>query len=126
MRSFCSLGGRYHGRHETALAPSDSILPSAAMSTTARIAGQVAMRLSRFIFGVFAAVVSIENPAEAQNYPWCAYLNLGGGATNCGFATYQQCAATVSGIGGSYAPSPQFQGTPGPALLTRRPRQYAY
>src|SRR6516162_8588260 len=38
----------------------------------------------------FAAVVSIENPAEAQNYPWCAYLNLGGGATNCGFATYQQ------------------------------------
>ena len=62
--------------------------------------------VSKLIFGaaiaVFAAVVCFEKPAAAQNYPWCAYLDLGkGGATNCGFATFQQCLATVSGIGGS-------------------------
>lgn len=34
------------------------------------------MRLSLFILGVFAAVVCFEKPAAAQNYPWCAYLDL--------------------------------------------------
>ena len=41
------------------------------------------MRLLPVIMGVFAAVVCIENPAEAQNYPWCAYYNdQEGGFTN--------------------------------------------
>ena len=35
-------------------------------------------------------------------YPWCAmYSGDGGGGTNCGFLTLEQCRATVSGIGGS-------------------------
>ena len=39
--------------------------------------------------------------ASAQNYPWCAnYSMWGGGSRNCGFVTYQQCMATVSGVGG--------------------------
>jgi len=38
--------------------------------------------------------------AAAQNYPWCAQLNLRGGARNCGFVSWEQCMATVSGIGG--------------------------
>ena len=58
------------------------------------------MKLSLFILGVFAALVSIEKPAAAQNYPWCAYYDVWQGATNCGFSTYQQCMATVSGVGG--------------------------
>jgi hypothetical protein len=28
-------------------------------------------------------------------------LQHGGGATNCGFATFQQCMAAVSGVGGT-------------------------
>ena len=32
--------------------------------------------------------------------------DMGGGATNCGFATFQQCMAAVSGVGGSCSPSP--------------------
>ena len=37
----------------------------------------------------------------AQQYPWCAqYSGLGGGGRNCGFVSYAQCMATVSGIGG--------------------------
>ena len=39
-------------------------------------------------------------PAEAQNYPWCAYYDGSFGGTNCGFTTFQQCLDTVSGIGG--------------------------
>jgi hypothetical protein len=66
------------------------------------------MRLSLFILGVFAALVCIAKPAAAQDYPWCAYYDIGGGggggATNCGWATFEQCLATVSGIGGSCGP----------------------
>ena len=46
---------------------------------------------SLFIVGVFAAVVCIEKPAEAQNGAWCAYYNDGdGGSRNCAFVTLQQ------------------------------------
>jgi hypothetical protein len=31
---------------------------------------------------------------------------MGGGATNCEFATFQQCITAVSGVGGSCSPSP--------------------
>jgi hypothetical protein len=37
--------------------------------------------------------------AKAQFYPWCAYYSRGAGS-NCGFTTFAQCMATVSGIGG--------------------------
>ena len=85
------------------------------------------MRLCLFIVGVFAAIVCIEKPAEAQNYPWCAYYNfLQGGATNCGFSTIQQCLAAVSGVGGSCGPSPIYEPAPGPYPLTRHPRRYSY
>jgi len=38
--------------------------------------------------------------AQAQNYPWCAQYTTRGGARNCGFVSWQQCMATVSGVGG--------------------------
>jgi len=36
--------------------------------------------------------------AMAQSYPWCAYYAKAG--ANCGFATYEQCMAALSGNGG--------------------------
>jgi hypothetical protein len=41
-------------------------------------------------------------PAQAQNYPWCAQYAMGddGGGTNCGFVSYEQCMATLAGMGG--------------------------
>jgi len=70
------------------------------------------MRLSLFILAVLAAIVYMEKPAAAQG-AWCAEYNYGfGGARNCGFATYQQCLATVRGVGGSCSPSPYFQAPP--------------
>jgi hypothetical protein len=78
------------------------------------------MRNFVFILGVFAALVCFEKPAVAQNQMWCAYYDLGeGGATNCGFATSQQCLAAVSGLGGSCGPNPMYQSVPRAYPLTR-------
>lgn len=54
------------------------------------------------VFGIAATTIAFGTPAEAQNYLWCAQYGGGdtGGAMNCGFSTYQQCMADVSGIGG--------------------------
>ena len=66
------------------------------------------MRLLLSILGVFAAVACFEKPAAAQTYPWCAYYGPTFGATNCGFSTFQQCLATVSGIGGNCGANPMY------------------
>ena len=36
--------------------------------------------------------------AQAQNYPWCT--NGTSGSRNCGFISYEQCLASVSGRAG--------------------------
>ena len=73
------------------------------------------MRLVSFMFGIFCVgITAIGTPASAQNYPWCANYSGGGGGTNCGFTTFQQCQNTVSGIGGFCEPNTQYQPTPGP------------
>ena len=60
------------------------------------------MRLLLFVSATLLGTVMIGTRAQAQNYPWCALYGGGatGGAQNCGFSTYGQCMATVSGIGG--------------------------
>jgi hypothetical protein len=49
--------------------------------------------------------------AEAREYPWCARYDAW--AYNCGFATLQQCIATVSGAGGICQPNPRATAGPG-------------
>ena len=85
------------------------------------------MRIFLFTLGVFAAVVCFKEPAAAQNYPWCVYENFaGGGATNCGFSTFQQCLAARTGNSDSCGPNPQYQGVSGPAPSSRRVRGHSY
>lgn len=88
------------------------------------------MRFSLFILVVLAAIIGIEKSAEAQSYPWCAYYDMGGfgggGATNCGFATWQQCQAAISGIGGSCGANPMYQPPRGTYLSTRPPNRHRY
>ncbi len=80
------------------------------------------MKLS-FLALVFVAAALSGLPARAQTYAWCA--QYGGhqiASTNCGFATFEQCRATISGIGGSCYPNPRYQPAPG-----RHPRgRYSY
>jgi len=78
------------------------------------------MRLLLFILGVFAAVVCIEKPAEAQNGAWCMYINGDGdGEPHCRYATFEQCLADRLGSN-SCAPS-SYPSAPGPSPLTRHP-----
>jgi hypothetical protein len=89
------------------------------------------MRLLLFILGISVSITYLEKPAEAQNYPWCAYYGRFGG-TNCGFTTFQQCLDTVSGIGGVCQQNNLYQPPLGPhpsgreAALTHHRNMYMY
>jgi hypothetical protein len=68
------------------------------------------------VTGILVTIGAISAPAMAQNYPWCAYYGgRGGGGTNCGFTTFEQCLATVSGTGGFCNQNTQYSPPPGPS-----------
>jgi hypothetical protein len=88
------------------------------------------MRSLVLVFGVVATVAFGGN-ANAQNYPWCAYYgggDIGGGGTNCGFTTFEQCMATLSGMGGFCDRNTQYVPSrgphPGPVYRSRRRRHH--
>jgi hypothetical protein len=59
------------------------------------------MRHSFVAAAILAAALVTAAPARAQNYPWCAHINAGADeALNCGFVSFEQCMATVRGMGG--------------------------
>lgn len=51
---------------------------------------------------------AIGSYAKAQNYPWCAHYSYRDGVT-CGFTTFDQCMATISGIGGFCEANTQYR-----------------
>jgi hypothetical protein len=59
-----------------------------------------------FIAALATLILSLagDNPARADG-SWCAEY-FGRGGVNCGFHSYGQCAATVSGVGGLCRPNP--------------------
>jgi hypothetical protein len=65
-----------------------------------------------------ALIAQARIEAQAREYPWCAfYGGIGGGGIgsttyNCGFVSFQQCLATISGIGGSCRPNARYAGEP--------------
>jgi hypothetical protein len=73
---------------------------------------------------IMAAVVigaALPSAGHAQTYPWCAqYGRMGGGGRNCGFSTYEQCLATVSGIGGFCERNTFYTA---PERVVRRPKR---
>jgi hypothetical protein len=81
------------------------------------------MRITVLLMGVFIFAVGIGARAEAQNYPWCAhYGSAFGGAVNCGFSSFGQCMATVSGTGGFCVQNSTYR----PLYNTYRPRHRHY
>lgn len=64
-----------------------------------------------------AAGAAMPTAARADaNAAFCATTyGMGGAVTQCNFATYAQCAATVSGVGGSCSSNPAHS-------LARMPR----
>jgi Protein of unknown function (DUF3551) len=49
--------------------------------------------------------LSLSTIGSRADGTWCANYGSHGG-TNCGFYSFEQCRATVSGIGGSCQPNP--------------------
>ena len=71
-------------------------------------------------FGWVISLFLIADPAAADPYKWCA--NYRNGGSNCGFTTFEQCQATVSGVGGFCGPN-QFYTGPDKTSAQRSPRQ---
>ena len=82
-----------------------------------------AMKFVLCCFGIVIATMAFGAPAHARDYPWCAFYTGPFSATNCGFDTYQQCMATVNGIGGYCQPNTMY--VP-PGGRPRRSRAYPY
>lgn len=62
-------------------------------------------------------------PVEAAiAYPWCAHYMAPNTAHNCGFVTWEQCLATVSGIGGTCEANPYYVAPLAPNGRRRVPR----
>ena len=74
------------------------------------------MRILLLTLGILGSVSAFGGGAQAQNYPWCAEYGGGdlGGGTNCGFVTFEQCMATLSGMGGFCNRNTQYVPPPGP------------
>lgn len=79
------------------------------------------MKALLFAAGLVVAAGVLPSGAQAQNYPWCAVYGggRGGGGQNCGFSTFEQCMATLSGQGGFCNRNTQYRG-PGPRAHYRR------
>lgn len=81
------------------------------------------MRYGLVAVAVLIAMIAIDRPAQAQNYPWCAhYSGLGG--TNCGFTTREQCMATLAGMGGFCDRNTQYR--PAGGQVQPSPWPYGY
>lgn len=72
------------------------------------------MKLALFLSAIFLGTAAAGAEAQAQDYPWCA-IYAKDGDTHCFFTSYEQCMATVSGIGGFC----QHTATSAPAAPTR-------
>jgi hypothetical protein len=79
------------------------------------------------ILVALAALAAIDaGTGSTQAGAWCARY-FGRGGTNCGFYTWAQCQATVSGIGGFCEQNvAEFYHPSGPYGEPRRYRRYRY
>jgi hypothetical protein len=93
------------------------------------------MRVVLLLLAAVIAAAALPRPSFAQSpydYPICAYYADKTGATACYYRTYEQCMATMSGIGGHCGANPAYRGpaaaagTTGQAVVKkpRRHRQY--
>jgi len=82
------------------------------------------MRQMMLALAILAAAAVAPSPSQAVEYPWCAqYGARGDGGRNCGFVSFEQCMATVSGIGGFCERNPFYTG-PEPVRKPKKSDRY--
>jgi Protein of unknown function (DUF3551) len=78
------------------------------------------MTMLRAVGFAVVFIMTLGATAERANaaiiYPWCANYSGRGmaGAQNCGFVSFNQCLATVRGVGGTCGPNPFYSPYPSP------------
>ena len=82
------------------------------------------MRLTivRLVLGCVAPLL-VSNVSVAQSaydYPWCAVYTKTSGAMSCYYTSFQQCMATMRGIGGTCVRSPYDNAEPRGGPRSRR------
>jgi hypothetical protein len=68
---------------------------------------------------VLVLLAGSERSGAEITYPWCAQYGGGGetgGGRNCGFWTYEQCRAAISGMGGYCELNAMYRG-PQPGMI---------
>jgi hypothetical protein len=78
--------------------------------------------LAILAIAVLGLLLTVESSSAEVIYPWCAQYSTKGGARNCGFTTWEQCRATVSGIGGYCIENPFYQPAADPAVRRKSRR----
>jgi Protein of unknown function (DUF3551) len=76
---------------------------------------------------VIAAALSLiahAAPVQAREYPWCARYDTW--SYNCGFTTFGQCQATISGAGGICERNPRAVALDDEARPRHAKRKHAY
>ncbi len=73
--------------------------------------------------GLMAVAVGAPSAQAMIVYPWCAHYGgrQMGGAPSCGFVSFAQCMATVSGSQGTCEMNPWYE--PAPPPTRRAPRR---
>ena len=70
-------------------------------------------------FALLALAIAAACPTQgsaATIYPWCAHYMMKGAPHSCGFVSFEQCLASVRGIGGTCNRNPFYNE---PARATR-------
>jgi hypothetical protein len=72
-----------------------------------------------------ASALGVHDPARAgwENAPWCAPRGGQAGDLDCSYNSFQECMATVRGLGGFCSPNPRGAAVADPY---RRKRRYRY
>jgi hypothetical protein len=76
------------------------------------------MRISAFVALMLmtAAGLAPRPAAAAFDYPSCAtYYDVSRGIKSCAFTSYEQCMATISGVGGVCSQNPFYPPQPPPS-----------
>jgi hypothetical protein len=72
----------------------------------------------------FLGETHVSNAQSPYSYPWCAIYfsggNSAGGSMSCYYTSWEQCRATMLGIGGNCVQSPYYHAQP-----TQLPRHSA-
>ena len=68
----------------------------------------ISVTLAMFGIATAAGLAAASSARAEVQYPWCAEYRSSQGGTNCGFVSYQQCLATISGVGGGCYRNPAY------------------